>query len=132
MTKLLTRDAILGASDIKAEEVSVPEWGGTVRVRGLTAAQRDVFESKAIQMRGKDVNVNMAGVRAEIASMAIVDESDTPLFTSKDIKELGTKSGAALDRVFEAAIRLSGIGEEDVEELAKNSGADQSEDSPSD
>lgn len=128
---LLSRDAILSASDIKSEDVSVPEWGGTVRVKGLTAAQRDVFESQVMTMRGKDVNVNMAGIRALMASMAIVDDEGKPLFSKADVKALGEKSGAALDRVFEVVTRLSGIGDDDVDELAGNSEADQIEGSPS-
>lgn len=117
---LLSREAILGASDIKTEDVKVPEWGGVVRVKGLTAAQRDVFESEVVSMRGKSVNINMAGIRAKIASMAIVDADGNRLFTEKDVAALGEKSGAALDRVFDVATRLSGIGESDVEELAGN------------
>lgn len=128
---LLSRDAILGASDIKTEDVRVPEWGGTVRVKGLTAAQRDVFETQVVSMRGKDVSVNMAGIRAKIASMSLVDDEGNKLFTEKDVKALGEKSGAALDRVFEVCTRLSGIGEDDVDELAGNSEADQTDGSPS-
>jgi len=121
MANLLSRDAILSASDIKTEDVAVPEWGGTVRVKGLTAAQRDVFESQVMTTRGKDVSVNMAGIRSLLASMAIVGEDGTPLFSKADVKALGEKSGAALDRVFEAVTRLSGIGESDVDELSGNS-----------
>lgn len=128
---LLSRDAILGASDITTEDVKVPEWGGVVRVKGLTAAQRDVFESQMVSMRGKDVSINMAGIRAKIASMAIVGEDGTRLFTEADVTALGEKSGAALDRVFEVVTRLSGISDGDVEELAGNSAADQSDGSPS-
>ena len=131
MSKLLTRDAILGASDIKTKEVAVPEWGGTVRVRGLTAAQRDVVEAQAVSARGKDVSINMAGLRASMAAMAIVDENDKPLFTKADVKALGEKSGTALDRVFEVVTSLSGMSDNDVDELVGNSDADQSDDSRS-
>lgn len=136
MATLLSRDAILGASDIKTEDVPVPEWGGTVRVKGLTAAQRDKAEEAMLSMRGgsKDMNVsiNMAGVRALMASMAIVDEDNKPIFTHADVKALGEKSGIALDRVFEAVTRLSGIGDNDIEELTGNSEPGQNEGSLSD
>ena len=45
----LSRDAILQREDIKTEDVEVPEWGGTVRVRGMTGVQRDAFEASLIQ-----------------------------------------------------------------------------------
>ncbi len=132
MTKLLTRDAILGASDIKSEEVRVPEWGGTVRVRGLTAAQRDQVEAQAVSRRGNNVDINMANIRARIVAFTIVGDDDKPIFTNADVKALGEKSARALDRVFEVATRLSGMGESDIEDLAKNSDAETSDDSPSD
>ena len=37
----LSKDQILGAVDFSFVEVEVPEWGGTVRIRGLSAAERD-------------------------------------------------------------------------------------------
>ena len=36
---LLTREDILNYNDIKTEIVPVPEWGGEVKVKGLTAAK---------------------------------------------------------------------------------------------
>jgi hypothetical protein len=129
--KLLSRDAILGASDIKTEDVSVPEWGGTVRVRGLDAKQRDEFESGLIETVGKTQRVTMRNARARLAALSIVGEDNEPLFSPADVFLLGEKSGAALDRVFAVASRLSGIGDSDMDELTKNSSG-QSDDSSSD
>ncbi len=120
MANLLSRDAILGASDIKTEDVNVPEWGGVVRVKGLTAAQRDKFEAESMSGNGKNRDLNMANIRARLIALAIVDEEGKTLFTSSDVKALGEKSGAAIDRVFGVASRLSGIGEADVAELSGN------------
>ena len=129
--KLLSRDAILGASDIKTEDVSVPEWGGMVRVRGLDAKQRDEFESGLIETVGKTQRITMRNARARLAALSIVGEDNEPLFSPADVFLLGEKSGAALDRVFAAASRLSGIGDSDMDELTKNSSG-QSDDSSSD
>ena len=137
--KALSRDAILGASDIKTEEVPVPEWGGTVLVRGLTAKQRDKAEAAMFQLHGSvtnkngpDMRMSMAGVRALMAAMAIVDEQGNRLFSDADAEILGEKSGAALDRVFAVVTRLSEFSDGDIEELVGNSGADPSGDSNSD
>lgn len=134
--KALSRDAILGASDIKTEEVPVPEWGGTVLVRGLTAKQRDKAEAAMFQLRGSvtskngpDMRMSMAGVRALMAAMAIVDEQGDRLFSDADAELLGEKSGAALDRVFEVVTRLSEFSDGDIDELVGNSDADPSGDS---
>lgn len=131
MSKYLSRDAILQAQDIQREEVAVPEWGGTVLVRGLTGKERDGLEASMIEGKGKKANVNLANLRAKLVSRAIVDENNQRMFTDADIQALSGKSAAALNRVYEVAQRLSGITQEDVDELTKNSEAAQSEDSGS-
>ena len=40
MKKILTKDDILSAKDLVVREIEIPEWGGTVRVSQITAAQR--------------------------------------------------------------------------------------------
>jgi len=116
---ILSRDDILKAEDIKVELVEVPEWGGSVHVKGMTGAERDQFESSIVQQRGKNHSVNMVNIRAKLASQTVCDESGKRLFTDADVKALGAKSAVALQRVFDIAQRLSGITSEDVDELAK-------------
>lgn len=132
---LLSRDQILGASDIQTEDIEAPEWGGTVRVRGLTAKQRDEYESSLVVTEGKGKSqtqrINMRNARARLAVMAVIDEDGNPLFADSDVFVLGEKSGAVIDRIFEAASRLSGISETDMDELTGNSSG-QSDDSNSD
>ncbi len=129
---ILKRDDILQANDIEKELVEVPEWGGSVFVRGMTGAERDKFESSIIEQRGKDQRVNMANVRAKLAFMTICDENGNRLFDEKDVQSLSQKSAAALQRVFIVAQRLSGIGEEDIKELAEELEENPFEDSASD
>ena len=117
---LLTRDAILGAHDLPTEDLDVPEWGGTVRVRALTGAERDSFESSLVQVRNDgSKQFRLENVRARLVALTVVDENSERLFSDADVKALGAKSAAALERVWEAARRLSGLSDEDVEELAE-------------
>jgi len=57
----------------------------------------------------------------EYEHMQFDPETNKQLFTVADIDALGQKSAKALDRIFEIAQRLSKIGANDVEEMAKNS-----------
>ena len=41
---LLTKDQILAVADIEYRTVAVPEWGGEVRIRSMTGADRDAHE----------------------------------------------------------------------------------------
>ena len=116
---LLTRDQILTADDLVTETVEVPEWGGSVLVRGMSGTQRDKFEADIVNARGqKDVRLNMANIRARLVAASLVDENGDLLFDIKDITALGKKSAVALQRVFDKAKILSGIVEDDVQELA--------------
>lgn len=113
----LTREAVLAADDLPTTDVDVPEWGGSLRVRGLTGAERDQFEEWVLRGRTR---VSLANVRARLVAMACVDEQGERLFQDADVEELGAKSGRALDRVFDVISRLSGLMPADVEALAKN------------
>lgn len=128
----LKRDDILKVQDIKVEKIPVPEWGGDVYVKGMTGTERDAFESSIVSAKGKNTSVNMSNIRAKLAAQSICDETGARLFTDADIKELGTKSATALQRVFEVAQRLSGIGDEAMQELAGDLQENPLGDSPSD
>jgi hypothetical protein len=129
---VLTRDDILEAKDIKIELVPTPGWGGEVYVKGLNGAERDKFEGSLITLRGKDKQMNMTNIRAKLASMSICDEKGKRLFNENDVQALSQKSASELQRVFVVAQKLSGISDEDVEELAEELKKDPFDGSPSD
>jgi hypothetical protein len=124
MTTYLTKAQILAADDSAFEDVPVPEWGGTVRVRRLSAAEKDAFEASltTIQQKGGAVvqKPNMVNVRAKLAVRCIVDESGERIFDEGEIADLGRKSGAALDRVIAAAKRLNRMSEADLAEMVQD------------
>ena len=122
---ILSRAEILGADDITIVEVDVPEWGGTVRVRALTGAERDQYEESLIRWRatkGQKVTATVAlgNARAKLVSLAVVDETGERLFSDRDVAALGEKSAAALERVFDVAAKLSGLQPADVAELTQS------------
>jgi hypothetical protein len=119
---LLGKDAILAADDIQTERVEVPEWGGEVAVRGLTGSQRDEWEAGLTVRRGKTVVPDMRNFRARLVVLCVVDDAGQLVFHQGDIDALAGKSGAALDRIYDVAARLSGIGEKDVEDLTRDFG----------
>src|SRR5215472_6825818 len=117
----LSRDDILKAEDGGTVEVDVPEWGGTVLVRGMTGRERDEFETSMLERgRGGRMVPNPVNTRAKVIARCIVDDDGKRLFTAADVQALGDKSGAAIDRVFEVAARLSGMSDEDREEMTRD------------
>jgi hypothetical protein len=120
---LLSREQIIGADDRKTEDVAVPEWGGSVRVRALSGAERDAYEAGIVTLRGDgSKTVNLKNLRGRLVSLACVDEDGNRLFTDEDAIGLGDKSASALERVFDVARKLSGLSDDDVEELAEGFG----------
>lgn len=117
MTSYLSRDAILSAPDLEYEDVRVPEWGGVVRVRGMTGAERDQWEAALLD---GDKKLTRRQVRATLVALTVVDEQGRRLFSEEDVERLGAKSARALQRVFNVAQRLSRLSLEDVEKLEGN------------
>jgi len=122
------REQILAKSDLITQEVEIPEWGLTLTVKTLTGTERDEYEASLIKGRKAD----LTNMRAKLCARCIVDQNGKRIFADSDIKALGGKSALALDKVFEVAQELNGIGTKELEELAKNFGAGQSENSASD
>lgn len=117
---ILSRAAILAAPDAMTETVAVPEWGGEVVVKSLSGAERDQFEASVLIEGRKRTRVDVRNLRAKLVSLAVVDEAGQLVFSESDVEALGQKSARALQRVFEVAQRLSGLADEDIEELTKN------------
>lgn len=116
---LLTKDQILSIDDKPTQDVPVPEWGGEVRIRTMSASERDKWESETYG----DGKVNTVDFRARFVALCIVDEAGKRMFTDEDVNQLGEKSAAALQRVFNAAQALNALTKKDIEELEKNSEA---------
>ena len=129
---LLSKEQIWAAHDLRTVDVSVPEWGGEVRVKTLTGAERDQYEAESVKTNRGRREVNMSNMRARLIALCAVDEQGQLLFTRADVMKLGQKSAAALERVFEAAAKLNGMTDEDMEELAGNSESGQNGSSTSD
>jgi hypothetical protein len=117
----LNKEQILEASDLKSVSIEVPEWGGSVLVRTMTGADRDAFEASMVTVNPDGTRTpDMRNLRAKQVALTMVDEANNRLFDVSDIPRLAMKSSAALERVFEAAQRINGLGIKAEEEAVKN------------
>ena len=110
------REQILETNDLPLEAVEVPEWKTTVYMRGMTAIERDHWELSIYEAKG----IKMENIRARLVVLTICDENGNRLFNDDEVEKLGKKNAKVINRLFEIAQRLSGIGSKDVEELGKN------------
>lgn len=133
MSKVLNKQDILQARDVITEKLEVPEWGGAIYVRSISAAERGLIEEGAARFKeSKGKNDTFARTfTVKMVSMAVCDEHGQRLFDDKDIVLLQQKNAAVISRIAEVAQRLSGFSKQDLEELEKNLPEAQPEDSPS-
>jgi hypothetical protein len=118
---MLTKDQILEVSDLKTETVAVPEWGGDVAVRSMTGADRDAFETAMITVGADGTRTpDMKNIRAKLVALTLVDGAGNRLFETSDIERLALKSAAALERIFDVAQRLNGMGAAAQADAVKN------------
>ena len=119
--KLLNRDEILGADDLKSEKVEVPEWCGFVYIRTMTGEERDAFETDFYGATAEDETAKTRrNFRAKLVCRCAVDESGGRIFTDADAEVLGRKAAPALDRLWPVAQRLNALTQKDEDELVKN------------
>jgi hypothetical protein len=125
--RLLDASTILAALDLPTTNVDVPEWGGTVGVRGATASERDRYEINLARAAktGKETDI-----RANLVGRCAVDEDGRRLFTDNQIGALSQKSGAVLDRLFDVIAGLSGMTPPAQEQATEEAAEDFTSDPP--
>jgi len=127
----LSKDAILGAVDLEFRDISVNEWGGVVRVREMTAADRERFmDAYEKRQHARAEGEQPMSIQALIVAMCAVDGAGVRLFTDDEAAMLERKSSRALLRVYEAAMELSALKRDVQASLVKNSEPSTSAGSP--
>jgi hypothetical protein len=130
----LAPGAILEQPTLVIEELTVPEWGGgKIRLKHLSAKERDEFESSMVKVtRGGRQQLNNENFRARLVQLAAVKEDGSPMFTRHDIKTLGGLPASGLQRVFNKINEMSAFSEEDLKELEGDFDDDPTEGSSTD
>lgn len=111
---MLTKEAILGAQDLRIERVEIPEWGGHAFHRVLSIAER-------VEMEARNDNATVDDVLANVVGYALCDESGTRLFSNDDLPALKAKNAAVMLRLSDICRKHNTLTRKDVEEIAKNS-----------
>ena len=117
--KRLTK-ADFAALTCPTDVVQVPGLSGGVLVRGMTGVERDAYEAGLFQGKGKNRDINMKNVRAKLVVACACDlETGERIWTDADVESVGRLPARVLNPIFAAAQKLSGISEEEIEEMGK-------------
>lgn len=120
---LLTAESILAAEDFVYDIVECPEWGGEVRIRSLSGAQRATLK--------KALEAGQENIDETLCVMAIVDANGNRIFTQQQINALSRKNTAVVSRIAIRVTEISGMRDRNkaVKDAEKNSAATPSDDS---
>lgn len=104
---VLNREAILAARRSKTKPVAVPEWGGDVLVRPLTAGEVQGM-SELFGDGDRDLATNLEAAFRLVAA-ATVNESGGPLFAGpEDLRDLDVGSVVKLASAIAEVSGLTG------------------------
>lgn len=132
---LLNRNQILEAKDIKTKDIEVKEWGGTIRIKQLSAKEYNDITMNMVNIRKmaakqlsskKNADENLEDAINELAIKnqkilllikSIVDENMKPLFTEADLELLYQKNTNVIDKII---AEIEEFNANSIEETKKN------------
>jgi hypothetical protein len=115
------REKLLGAK-VQTETVYIKSLDETFTLRGMTGAERDEFEASCFERKGRKRDFSMRNLRAKLVAYCCIDEHGKRVFSDNDVDALGQAPADMIDKLFGVAQRLSGMRDEDVDELGIGSG----------
>jgi len=113
LPRLTVEQALNAPSDLREMVVDVPEWGGSVKIRTLTAAER--ARIRQVGMQRVDSAVAWAEMEIQQFLAAVIE----PRFTEHQVRKLHASSGTAFQRVIDAHDELSAMDKEALAEARK-------------
>lgn len=125
----LSREEILARATLRIEEVAVPQWDTTVRVRELSAIDKDKLQMSMVDMSKVGANgaldgavsqSSLIGMRAKLICYCVVDQKGDRVFNDDDIPAIGDMPAAPWEPVFDVAMRLSGLTKKEQREIAES------------
>lgn len=113
------KDKILQADDLEKKQVYIAEWDVTVEVRSLTGKQRASIIKSVMSPEGKIEFIDR--MYGDLLIACCYDpENGEPLFADTDKDALNNKNGSALENIARVAMDLSGLSEQEAQDMEKN------------
>src|SRR5690348_975008 len=108
---LLSVADIAAAEDIEEEIISIPEWGGEVKVRGLSRREVKEITRLATKKNGAVTTIDSGIFEKGIVFYGLAH----PQITEAEYEVLLNKSAGGLQKVVDAVMRLSKLSDSEEE-----------------
>lgn len=99
----LTLQDILEAKDVIEEDLYIPEWNGTLRIRSFTKADQAAYRDAARDPQTGEVDTQE--VELQMFIRGVVD----PRFNEAHARELAKHGAGPIDRVVQRLVEISGF-----------------------
>jgi hypothetical protein len=117
---VLTKESILAAQDRQVRELHIPQWGGMVRLKSLTAAEWEPFAQLCRDRTAQGAGFDIRHIRAKLLQLSMIDAAGVLMFQPEDIPLLEQKSTAIVELLWNECRELNALSDEAVEELQGN------------
>lgn len=98
-------------------EVAIPKLGGSVRIRAISAGERDRIEALT-QFAQEHPNAIRGRFRAEFCAYFLADKDGNRLVDDDHIEALDAMEHEVIDQIYDAGLRFNQL--RGVSELEKN------------
>lgn len=116
MANVSMRDRIKQSSDITSETVDVPQWDVKLEVRSMKGGER----ARMLMAVNTGEKMDFEKFYPEIIIATCYDpDTGERVFEPGDTEWLNDKSSAALEKLARVGMKLSGMGEDAVDEAGK-------------
>lgn len=123
--EFVSREELLAATALPWEAVFLPALKKSAVVVGMSGKARDSFEGSLVKGKGKARDVSTDNIRAKLAARCLYDappeQGGKRIFTDAEADALGNIRVDILSPIFAVAQKLSGVTDEDLDELGKKS-----------
>ena len=130
---------VLAAAKSSRKEITVelPSMECTVLLREMTGSDHDGFVASMQKDVGYDdeklqrvKETDLTNTRAKLVARCWIDvETNERMFSDSEVDELGTLPTSAMQTLADASMKINGLSDDDIEEMAGNSEAIHGDDS---
>ena len=115
--ELLSRELLASVKKVRYEDVDVPEWSCSVRLKVLNGRERIIYETFLTAAEENSADDQLT-VMTKLLAPTIVDEEGVAIFREDELEEL---DATVLRRLTLDALRVNKLTAESVKDLEKNS-----------
>ena len=121
-TNLTTRNELLGLTKRRFKTIDIPELDLTFRIQSLTEREKSEYETALLTKTGRGVSrERLTDAARRLMVICLVDDDNNRLLEADDVSALSQLDASVAAKIYNECQAHCGFGEEDIEQIVKNS-----------